>query len=608
MNEGMAKQPFRLILFTFLLAQIACGGSSSTPSVVSNGKEAYLAGPPELAQCSAPTVTGPTVTITGQATYHARQVFDNGSGNGGLGKAPGLSFPIRFAEIQVLEPDGTPVQCAQTDASGNFSLQVPKNSVSYTIAVLSRTPAQDTHARVSVLNRPSLNQTYSLRRSVFGAEDNNIGIIDASVTGDVLGAAFNILDQIVKANDFLRTIAGNCSQTFSDCSNFVVAPKVSVYWMRGFDPGTYFADETPLSFYLPGHARLFILGGSNGDTDSSDTDHFDNSVIIHEYGHFLEDNVFATSSPGGPHSGDGIIDPRLAWSEGWGDFIQAAVLGVPSYQDTFGNADGLTGFFYDADLETPHAGNDYPMAVGEGNFREFSIARFLWDTIDNTPSETNFGFVDNVNNRFIEIWAALNRDHHGFRDPAYAFLNVGQLHLAQGYAVANDPLHNGTDFTQIRGLERHRGDTTDYGQYLTVGSSCAPFSLTPASVPNDDGSFETSDLFRNNKFYYLKIDAPTSGNLILRYQDADSVGTEADLDLFLYDEAARFGDSSDFVGVSALDPDGDPATPETETIALNNLSPGKYLLNIHVHTADKLGGAVQYQLTFNGSTLCPAQL
>lgn len=602
----MVNPGLRLTFLSALFLLTACGGSSSPTAIFAQNAEIYNAGAAELAACSAAPIVGTAVTISGKATYHARQIFDNGNGNEGLGPAPGTAFPIRFAEIQVLQPNGLVAQCAQTDDSGHFTFQLPKNSANYTLAIYSRTPAQDTHARVSVLNRPAQNQLYSLRASVAATADKDLGILDASVTGDVLGGAFNILDQIVKANEFLRIIAGHCSDQFTGCSNFTVAPKVSAYWMKGFDPSAYFGESTPLSFYLPHQGRLFILGGSNGDTDFSDTDHFDNSVIIHEYGHFLEDNVFATSSPGGPHTGDEMIDPRLAWSEGWGDFIQAAVLNVPSYQDTYGNADGMTGFYYNADLESAHVGNDYPGSDGEGNFREFSIARFLWDTIDNTPSESRFGFVDNVHDRFIEIWAALNRDQHGFRDPNYGFLNVGQLHLSQEQAQTDDPLGNGSDFSQIRGIERQH-NTQDYGQYVTAGS-CSPYGLTPYAADGDNGSFETSDLLHNNKFYYLKVDVPLSGSLELTYQDVDGVGTEADLDLFLYNEEAHFGDANDFVGASGTDPDGNAATSETERIALNNLSPGKYLINVHVHTAEGIGGPVQYQLKLNGSTLCPAPL
>lgn len=602
----MFKRSIHFIFLSLFIGFTACSGSTSI-NAIQLAKEAYQDGPAEQPTCVSRGVAGSTILVSGRATFHARQIFDDGHGHSGMGPAPGKEFPIRFAEIQVLQPDGSIAQCGQTDENGQFSLSLQQSSQPLTLTILSRTPAQDSHARVSVMNRPSLNQLYVLQTTLTPSADLDIGVLDAPVTGDLLGGAFNIMDQILRANEYLRTIAGHCSQLFTGCDDFTVAPKVSVYWAKGFDPGTYFGDGAPLSFYLPHFGRLFILGGVNGDVDSSDTDHFDNSVIVHEYGHFLEDNVFATSSPGGSHNGDRIIDPRLAWSEGWADFFQAAVLGDAHYIDTYGNADGVTGFAYDADLETPHVGNDYPTEVGEGNYREFSVARFLWDTLDDSPNESRFGFTDNLHDRFIEVWAALNRKLHGFRDPRSGFLNVGYLHESMTYAYLNDGLHNGSDFSQLRGLERQFGDTSTYGQYVETGA-CESYKLTPVATPYDDGSFEMSDLFRNNRFYYLNVTTPLTGVLELDYQDADGVGPEADLDLFLYNESAHFGDREDFIGRSLRSPDGNPATPETESIALNQLAPGKYLINVHVHTSDGIGGPVHFQLKLNGSTLCPAQL
>jgi hypothetical protein len=106
----------------------------------------------------------------------------------------------------------------------------------------------------------------------------------------------------------------------------------------------------------------------------------------------------------------------------------------------------------------------------------------------------------------------------------------------------------------------------------------------------------------------LKVDQPLSGDLSLEYSDADGVGTEADLDFYLYNEDAEFGNADDMIAMSGHDPDSNPATPETETIHLQNLAPGKYLINVLVHTESRVGGPVNFQIKLNGSNLCPAQL
>jgi hypothetical protein len=146
-----------------------------------------------------------------------------------------------------------------------------------------------------------------------------LGTLTALATTEdgLLGGAFNILDQLHNANDFIRSKAGSCGSNFVGCPNFTVAPKVAVYWEPGFNPGSYFEGSSALSFYIPGFSRLFILGGVNGDINYSDTDHFDNSVIIHEFGHFLEDSMFVSDSPGGEHNGNRVIDFCFVWFEGF---------------------------------------------------------------------------------------------------------------------------------------------------------------------------------------------------------------------------------------------------------------------------------------------------
>lgn len=111
----------------------------------------------------------------------------------------------------------------------------------------------------------------------------------------------------------------------------------------GLSPGTYYdSPTTAISFFnkndCPGFpVAIYILGGVSGST-CTDTDHFDNSVIVHEYGHFLDNAFGKIDWPGGSHSGNQIVDPRLSWSEGWSDFLQGKVLGRTYYRDTVGNA------------------------------------------------------------------------------------------------------------------------------------------------------------------------------------------------------------------------------------------------------------------------------
>lgn len=596
-----------LVVLSTAFIFISCNTTTTVVTTTGRVSPTYE-GPAETSYGVSVSYTGPTVTITGTANYNARQIFT--TGGGGLGSAnpaagsnPAAVRPIRYAEVRVTDPAGNLVQSTETLVDGTFSFVVPQSSTTYTISVNSR--ADNNKLKASILNSPEFNAYYSITTTVSGSASASVGTMTATADGAAIGAAFNILDQFVNINDYLRTQVSTCSTTFTGCTNFDVAPKVKAYWTKGFNPGSYY-NSGPVSFYVRGYSRIFILGGQNGDVDNSDTDHFDNSVILHEYGHFLEDAYFVSDSPGGSHSGNKIIDPRLAWSEGWGNFIQAAVRNAANYQDSSGNVDGTTALFFNLDIENATAGNDIPVSSGEGNFREFSIARFLWDALDDTAAETVHAATDNIKNGFPQIWAAITKVANGFMNPNAAFHNMGHFHLGQIWLQNNDV--DAENWSNLRTIEYHQGDTRDYARYVTAtnGVTCAAYSLTPASVFGDTGSFSTSNLFYNNKFYHLKIAAGTSVNLQLVYDDVDDVGVLADLDLYLYNETARYGNSSDIIA-SSINDAGTVSATQTETIN-TSLGAGNYLINVMVYTKNSVGGAVTYKLLMNGDELCPTTL
>ncbi|HMN67446.1 MAG TPA: hypothetical protein PKC28_02810, partial [Bdellovibrionales bacterium] len=605
---------------------------------------------------------------------------------------------------------------------GTFSVTLPRGAASYTLYVTSRSYNQ--YLQASVLNQPEIKAFYAIGTTVSAAASAAIGTLTATANGDTVAGAFNILDQLYEANEYIRGQVSNCSATYSGCLdvNFVGRlPKVEAYWRLGFNPNSYYgADDSGVSFYIPGYpnagkGRLFILGGINGDTASSDTDHFDNSVIVHEYGHFLEDSISKSDSPGGSHNGNKIIDPRLAWSEGWGNFLQAAVRGQATYQDSIGNVDGDTELAFDVNLETATLGSDRPAHPGEGNFREFAISRMLWDAIDtngeaNTaqfqlqtvadtggnlsgryfyfstltadyvayldagaavaPSipgrtavqvsytsgnsatlvataianaidalpdvsasnvlnvvtvtgdangatrnprdvSTSFTFAivrqgadDDVNagSQFAKIWAAITKSTNGFASGLFAFRNVGQLHLAQSF------LTSAGDWANVRATNHHAGDTRDYAEYVKTGGACGSYSIDPDSLEDTSTSLSGSNLFWNNNFYYLNVASAGTYTIQLQYIDADSSGTEADLDLFVYDEDAVFGSTSSMRAYSRVEPNAGYGT-ETETVSVS-LAAGRYLINVNAYTGGGRGaaGPTNYTLSLNGSSLCPSAL
>lgn len=606
---------FRMILFLCLGGSLTLGCQKRTqPTLATNGRiSPTYQGPAETPYCASSISYANTVTITGTAQYQAREFFYNGPGDGGLGGA-GTAKPIRRAEVRVTSSAGHVVQCAETNRSGEFSFQLPIGNASYVVSINSR--AFNNDMRVSVLDAPERNRFYSLSTTVTASHSQSLGTLLAGVNGEILGASFNMLDQVLRANDYLRQEVSNCASDFTGCSNFSVAPKVSIYWEKGFNPGSYF-NSGPVSFYIPGYSRLFILGGVNGDVNSSDTDHFDNSIILHEYAHFLEDVLMKSDSPGGAHNGNRIIDPRLAWSEGFANFFQAAVRNDPRYIDTLGNTDGSTDFIFYLDLET--AVNDIPQfhsggtGLGEGNFREFSVTRLLWDALDDTPGEIVNGAPDDVEDAFNEIWTVLTKSTQGWLNPIVAFRDVGLFHLGQRWLQDNA---SANDWSNLRTIEKHIGNRSEYAQYVTPnGGGCADFNIDPQKISGDDGSFSTSDLFRNNKFYHYRHTATSTVTFRLEYEEAVTCApadNRTDLDLYIYNKNARFGNSQDWVAFSRDEPNAACESTSSEQVTVSNLPAGDYLINVMVYTgplngrlASDVGMESTFRLKTNGVQLCP---
>jgi len=443
-----------------------------------------------------------------------------------------------------------------------------------------------------VLDAPMTGQFHALRKPA----TNHPLILRARVHGDLKAGAFNILDQILKAQEYLRISTADCdlpsSPTFFvGCSPFSTAPLVTIYWSAGVSPGIYYGSDQAISYYLNGQRELYIQGGNNGNVVSSDMDHFDDAVILHEYGHFVEDVFGRPNSPGGTHDGNSIIDPRLAWGEGWADYFQAAITGNPTYRDTYGTPDCSSlcaGVFYNTSLDpSGTAANDAPTAnsKAEGNFREFSIARVLWDV-------TKPGGVS----QFSEVWRLFVDPQQGMRVVADPFKHIGSIHELQG------KLPGATNWNPLLSNEEQSRGSAAYGTPLTINGSCAttPITITPNRGPGDYGGFETSDLLRSNDFYRIEHSGGPF-NIELRYtKNADN---PVDLDLYVYRARYVFGRASDMLASSALV--NDSGLERASTV----LSPGTYLINVFADTsiAAKAPGAnTQYVLRLNGSDLCPA--
>jgi hypothetical protein len=589
------------------------------------------------------------ITVTGNAIYFYRPVATTTTNQGvifGLSGNP-VSASIPFAEIEVTNGNGDIVQCSNTDASGNFSFQVGKNLGGLRIKVLSR--AFNSKLKASVLEETNLNQPYYIEATFESGNDSVSGVnivarARQSESAKMEGGAFHILASLYKANEYVRIQTADSTW---------VAEKVSVFWKAGFNPYSYFGyPNNLLSFYKPGERKLFILGGKDGNMSTADTDQFDTSVILHEYGHFLEDVYGKTDSPGGYHNGDAVIDPRLAWSEGFANFFQAAALGTNYYLDTAGfcndsqesgscsqnvyfrlHEDGTTTLY------------DRSTASGEGGFRELSITRTLFKIVSTASTTHPHG----AGIPFKEVWNVFTDSVSGYHAAGKVFRSMHLLMSRLDQVINASYTSNLTHWNAVLNNEKQDKTFTEYNNTVSEVTldSCSRRELSPvADKTTCYGStcpiYKMSNQMRSNDFYRLDVsqsDIDANATIQISYFQCKSaslggpanpsgpsdsgcaVTANVDLDLYLYKQGYLYFDeykekesgkqSDDIVKKSAR---AYPALESgSESFTLGQLQPGTYLLNVKANSYGKSNSSVGDTARFriqklSGSTqrdLCP---
>jgi len=116
-----------------------------------------------------------------------------------------------------------------------------------------------------------------------------------------------------------------------------------------------------------GDRRVLILGAANNDTDE-----YDEHVVIHEWGHYFEDQLSRSDSIGGPHGLADRLDARVALGEGFGNALSGMMTDDPFYRDSFDFGQG-SGFF----INVENNNNE-----NEGWYNEASAQSILYDIYD----------------------------------------------------------------------------------------------------------------------------------------------------------------------------------------------------------------------------------
>jgi hypothetical protein len=520
------------------------------------------------------------VTISGRITFD-RIPFDTVLGNG-LNPAATVEQPARQVTVQALDAsNSTVLATATTDGNGNYSVTVPSNRNLFirARAEMIKTGTAPTW-NFTVRNNVNSDALYVLDGNAASSGTANstrnlratTGFGTTSYTGPRAAAPFAILDSVFSAKELVLTAAANTAfpdlQLFwSDENRATVLPTgLSRFCPDEGDIGT--------SSYIvfPPTVRddcnqlnpdgIYILGDFN--VPAPDTDEFDQSVIAHEFGHYVEDRFGRSDSIGGIHGGSAtLLDLRVAFSEGWGNAFSGMALGSPIYRDSQLGMDDD----FQIDLETDDTRN-------EGWFSEASVGEILWDAFDTTndPGDTlALGFAP----LFAAITSAAQTQTDALTS-IYTFI-VGLKAANAGSLAAIDTLLTGE---QIFGSGDFAPDeTNDAGdpQILPIYKSITLGQQIPVCARSLAGGNEGNNKVGNRVF--LRFDNNTQRLVTIEAIGASNgQGTQAagDPDIFVL----RRGVLAAF-GVD---------TGTSETLSQIPLPAGIYIIEVYDFDLDRVAG------------------
>jgi hypothetical protein len=342
----------------------------------------------------------PMVTISGIMQY---EFPPPNAGCNGLNFGNIQLRPIRQATVQILDDTGTNVLDSDvTDDLGAYSVTVnaSTNVILRVRAELKQggTPSWDVEVRNNVVDPTDPSPPALGQRPMYVMDSAfDSGVIDqiidltattgwdgANYTDPRVAAPFAILDAIYSGIKLVVTEDAN--------ANFV---PLDAFWSpentaTNGVPQDIDAGELGTSFYRGDIDSLFLLG-----KEGVDAEEFDDHVIVHEWGHYFEDNFSRSDSIGGAHTIGDQLDMRVAFGEGWATALSGMALNNPSYCDTLWSGGGsLTGFEIDIESEAGGAA---------GWFNEISVMKLiydLWDTNDD-------GAADDSSIGFDEIYSVM---------------------------------------------------------------------------------------------------------------------------------------------------------------------------------------------------------
>jgi len=328
----------------------------------------------------------PCFTISAHFDRIEREVTRDGYGPDVRIPLAGIGVEFRESDLVFDDSYGT----LGTDANGNVigSFCDDDGILDDELEIYLRLTAERGDPIVYVEDSSYIDEKYEYDTGEVASEG---GWIDFNVNLDHdWSAIFNIIDAAWQARYLWVESGGSFSE------------ETEIHWEPGYgDTGSY---------YDPTYSEITIADGPG------DPDQWDESVIMHEWGHFATDHYGCDESPGGDHSHDEIIGSEFAFDEGFSTYYQLAVRDYLDYPDASWyldiNSSGVQGITYNLnDFHVYH-----PSLVSIGN--EGAVAAAFWDLND---TDDGWDYQDRVGYGHAAIQNVYTSD--AFLDIAYGLFD-----------------------------------------------------------------------------------------------------------------------------------------------------------------------------------------
>lgn len=300
----------------------------------------------------------PCVTVSGRVMREDRA--NTQAGRQGPVMVPVRNMYIEIREEDVLFDDSYGV--TYTNANGEYSLSFCDDDGIFDdeLEVYLRLRAElfvNGFSVVEVTDSSWIDETYEWDSTIIETEGGSF-TRNFNLDFDISGV-FNIADAVLDTWLFWNASGG------ADDDDARFDDQAEVHWEPGYgDSGSYYNGDFNFN-------EITIA-----DT-APDADQWDDSVIMHEWGHQADDNYGCDENPGGPHSlGQILSDPELAWGEAYPDYWQSAV------RAALGVVDG--NFYFDANdagVNMLAINMEGPPTNANQNVED-AIATMLWDLAD----------------------------------------------------------------------------------------------------------------------------------------------------------------------------------------------------------------------------------